>query len=71
LYLNLFEQPVKTEFFRKLLLKFWSLSQGYVIVVLLRESMPNIVQTQGVLILWIVHLNAMITTQLNHYRFFD
>jgi hypothetical protein len=33
--------------------------------------MPNIVQTQGVLILWIVHLNAMITTQLNHYRFFD
>jgi hypothetical protein len=42
-----------------------------VIVVLLGESMPNIVQTQGVLILWIVHLNAMITTQLNHYRFFD
>ena len=48
-----------------------SLSQGYVIVVLLGESMPNIVQTQGVLILWIVHLNAMITTQFNHYRFFD
>jgi ABC-type methionine transport system permease subunit len=50
---------------------YWSLSQGSVIVVLLRESMPNIVQTQGVLILWIVHLNAMISTQLNHYRFFD
>jgi hypothetical protein len=57
--------------FRHLSLESLSLSQGYVIVVLLGESMPNIVQTQGVLILWIVHLNAMITTQLNHYRFFD